>query len=123
MQNTGLPSVGLANGFGRDGATPPDWTTRALPRLETRLDRASTEFAENVTAMREQVELLRARYELVQQGGGDEQMRRHRSRGKLPARASGRSARSARAHAAASCAITPRAVGVAGRSVTVYGSF
>jgi len=123
MQNTGSPSVGLVSGFSRDGATPPGWTTHALPRLESRLDRASPEFAENAAAMREQVALLRARYELVQQGGSEEQMRRHRSRGKLPARASGRSARSARTHTAAPCAITPRAVGVAGRSVTVYGSF
>jgi acetyl-CoA carboxylase carboxyltransferase component len=86
MQNTGSPSVGVANGFGRDGTASPDWTMRALPRLETRLDRGAAEFAANAAAMRAQAALLRERYALVQQGGGEEQMRRHRSRGKLPAR-------------------------------------
>jgi acetyl-CoA carboxylase carboxyltransferase component len=62
------------------------WATRALPVLESRVDRASPEFQANAAAMREQVELLRERYALVQQGGGEEQMRRHRSRGKLPVR-------------------------------------
>ena len=69
MQNTGSPSVGVANGFGPDGTTPPDRTMRALPRLETRLNRGSPEFAENAAAMRQQLELLRERYGLVQQGG------------------------------------------------------
>jgi len=68
------------------GPESSDWVTLALPRLESRLDRNSPEFAENTAAMREQVDLLRERYALVQQGGGEEQMRRHRSRGKLPAR-------------------------------------
>ncbi len=36
--------------------------------------------------MRGLVEELRARLALVRQGGGEEQMRRHRSRGKLPVR-------------------------------------
>ncbi|MGH2587607.1 MAG: carboxyl transferase domain-containing protein [Dehalococcoidia bacterium] len=57
-----------------------------MPRLESRLDLDSPAFAENTAAMREQVDPLRERYALVQQGGGEEQMRRHRSRGKLPAR-------------------------------------
>jgi acetyl-CoA carboxylase carboxyltransferase component len=69
-----------------DGLAAPDWATRALPRLESRLDRASAEFQANAAAMRAQVELLRERYALVQRGGGEESMRRHRARGKLPAR-------------------------------------
>src|SRR5215211_2492888 len=70
-----------------DGLTrAPDWSLRALPRLESRVDRASPEFAANAAAMHEQAALLRERYALVQQGGGEEAMRRHRSRGKLPAR-------------------------------------
>lgn len=58
----------------------------ALPVIESSIDVSSEEFAENATAMREQVTLLHERYTLVQQGGGEEQMRRHRGRGKLPAR-------------------------------------
>src|SRR5688500_2356397 len=67
-------------------ASTMDWTATALPRLESRIDRASAEFVANATAMWRQVGLLEERYETVQQGGGEEQMRRHRSRGKLPVR-------------------------------------
>ena len=58
----------------RNGISASDWSREALPRLESRLDHAAPEFAENAAAMRAQVELLRERYALVQQGGGDEQM-------------------------------------------------
>ncbi|MGE3601138.1 MAG: carboxyl transferase domain-containing protein [Dehalococcoidia bacterium] len=62
------------------------FATGALPRLESRVDRRSPEFTTNAAAMQALVEQYRERYSLVQQGGGEEQMRRHRSRGKLPAR-------------------------------------
>jgi acetyl-CoA carboxylase carboxyltransferase component len=65
---------------------PAGWSVAALPRLESRVDRTSPEFQANAAAMGAQVALFRDRYALVQQGGGEEQMRRHRSRGKLPAR-------------------------------------
>ena len=58
----------------------------ALPRLPTLLDRSSPEFRANAAAMHQQVTLLRERYARVQEGGGAEQMQRHRARGKLPAR-------------------------------------
>ena len=76
------------NGRARSDGVPlmEDWATHTLPRLASRLDRASPEFQANAAAMRAQVALLRERYALVQQGGGEEAMRRHRSRGKLPAR-------------------------------------
>jgi len=49
-----------------DGLTrAPDWSLRALPRLESRVDRASPEFAANAAAMHEQAALLRERYALV----------------------------------------------------------
>src|SRR5215207_11474947 len=69
---------------GRPAGQP--WAMTALPRLESRLDRGSPEFQANAAAMRGQVELLRERHAVVQQGGGEEAMRRHRARGKLPAR-------------------------------------
>lgn len=71
----------------RNGSTViADGAIDALSRLQSRLDRAPPEFQVNAAAMRSQADLLRDRYALVQQGGGEEQTRRHRSRGKLPAR-------------------------------------
>ncbi len=70
----------------QDGARPPTLDLAALPRIESRLDPRSAEFRENAAAMRGLVEELRARLALVRQGGGEEQMRRHRARGKLPVR-------------------------------------
>jgi acetyl-CoA carboxylase carboxyltransferase component len=58
----------------------------SLPRLESRLEVRSPEFVENAAAMRGLVGELQERLALVRQGGGQEQMQRHRSRGKLPAR-------------------------------------
>ena len=62
------------------------FAVRSLPEIESRLDTRSTEYQANAAAMRGLVEELRERLALVRQGGGEEQMRRHRSRGKLPAR-------------------------------------
>ena len=57
-----------------------------VPVLRTRVDPTSKRFAENAEQMRGLVEELRSRREIVRQGGGEAQMERHRSRGKLPAR-------------------------------------
>ena len=62
------------------------FTVRALPQIESRLDTHSDEFQATAAAMRGLVEELRERLALVRGGGGEEQMRRHRARGKLPAR-------------------------------------
>jgi|DewCreStandDraft_5_1066085.scaffolds.fasta_scaffold00330_56 acetyl-CoA carboxylase carboxyltransferase component len=70
----------------RDGARAPSLDLTTLPRIESRLDPHSAEFREHAAAMRGLVEELRARLAVVRQGGGEEQMRRHRSRGKLPVR-------------------------------------
>ncbi len=57
-----------------------------VPVLRTRVDPSSKRFAENAEQMRGFVEELRSRRDAVQLGGGEAQMERHRSRGKLPAR-------------------------------------
>jgi acetyl-CoA carboxylase carboxyltransferase component len=67
-----------------DGHAPLSVT--ALPRIASRLDTASDDFRANTALMEGLVAQLQERLALVRQGGGEEQMRRHRSRGKLPAR-------------------------------------
>ncbi|MBD5634252.1 MAG: methylcrotonoyl-CoA carboxylase [Candidatus Eremiobacteraeota bacterium] len=54
--------------------------------LETRVDRASSDFAENAAHMESLVADLRERLGRVREGGGAEATLRHRKRGKLPAR-------------------------------------
>ncbi len=54
-----------------------------MDTLETHLDPASPEFAANRDHMEAQVADLRARLERVKAGGGEKQVERHRSRGKL----------------------------------------
>jgi acetyl-CoA carboxylase carboxyltransferase component len=54
--------------------------------LETRVDRAATEFDANRARMEELVGELRERLETVAAGGGSEAIERHRSRGKMLAR-------------------------------------
>src|SRR5215204_322257 len=79
--------MAVTNGRSADETAPwVDWSVEALPRLESRVDRSSQDFITNTTAMQAEVDLLRERYAVVQQGGGEESMQRHRSRGKLPAR-------------------------------------
>ncbi len=57
-----------------------------LPVLPTSVDTGDPRFRENRRRMQELVEELRQRLSLVRQGGGEEQVRRHRARGKLTAR-------------------------------------
>ncbi len=59
---------------------------RDIPRIRSQLDTNAPEFSENAAAMRGLVEELQERLALVRAGGGAEPMRRHRARGKLPAR-------------------------------------
>jgi 3-methylcrotonyl-CoA carboxylase beta subunit len=54
--------------------------------LETRVDPATADFAANRTRMEELVAELRERTEAAAQGGGNEAVEKHRSRGKLLAR-------------------------------------
>jgi acetyl-CoA carboxylase carboxyltransferase component len=54
--------------------------------LETRVDRAASEFEANRARMEELVAELRERTAAVAQGGGPEAVERHRSRGKMTAR-------------------------------------
>ncbi len=58
----------------------------AVPVLPTAVDTSDPEFTRNRERMRHLVAELQERLELVRQGGGEEQVRRHRSRGKLTAR-------------------------------------
>ena len=57
-----------------------------VPVLPTSVDVRDPRFRENMAHMRYLVAELRHRLELVRRGGGEEQIRRHRSRGKLTAR-------------------------------------
>ena len=57
-----------------------------VPVLGTRIDVTSKRFAENAEQMRGLVEELQSRRTQVRAGGGERQLERHRSRGKLPAR-------------------------------------
>ncbi|MFN8791648.1 MAG: carboxyl transferase domain-containing protein [Bdellovibrionales bacterium] len=54
--------------------------------LESSLDPQSSAFLENRDAMREHVKNLQDRLSLVEKGGGEEAIRKHKSRGKLTAR-------------------------------------
>jgi acetyl-CoA carboxylase carboxyltransferase component len=56
------------------------------PVLPTAVDGRDPTFRENQARMRDLVTELRGRLGLVRQGGGEEQVRRHRARGKLTAR-------------------------------------
>jgi acetyl-CoA carboxylase carboxyltransferase component len=57
-----------------------------VPVLPTSVDVRDHHFQENMARMRHLVAELRHRLELVRRGGGEEQIRRHRARGKLTAR-------------------------------------
>ncbi|MEX2236912.1 MAG: carboxyl transferase domain-containing protein [Dehalococcoidia bacterium] len=57
-----------------------------LPVLQTELDAGAEDFQHNEEFQRANLELLRERLALVAKGGGEDQVERHRSRGKLPAR-------------------------------------
>jgi len=54
--------------------------------IETRIDRKSSEFQENAHYFQQQLELLSSRIQLVQQGGGEDAIAKHRKRKKLLAR-------------------------------------
>src|SRR5438105_769814 len=54
--------------------------------IETRVDRNSPEFQENTHYLQQQLALLRERIQLVQQGGGEEAIAKHRKRNQLLAR-------------------------------------
>src|SRR5881275_961171 len=54
--------------------------------IETRVDRNSPEFQENAHYLQQQLALLRERIQLIQQGGGEDAITRHRKRNKLLAR-------------------------------------
>ncbi len=54
--------------------------------IETRVDRNSPEFQENAHYLQQQLALLRERIQLVQQGGGEDAIAKHRKRNKLLAR-------------------------------------
>jgi acetyl-CoA carboxylase carboxyltransferase component len=54
--------------------------------IETRVDRNSPEFQENARYFQQQLALLSQRIQLVQQGGGEDAIARHRKRNKLLAR-------------------------------------
>src|SRR5205085_12529818 len=54
--------------------------------IETRVDRNSPEFQENTHYLQQQLALLRERIQLVQEGGGEDAIAKHRKRNKLLAR-------------------------------------
>ncbi len=54
--------------------------------IDTALDTSSPQFAENKKSMMEHVKLFRDRLHVVQLGGGEEAIKKHKSRGKLTAR-------------------------------------
>src|SRR2546421_4431521 len=54
--------------------------------IETRVDRTSPEFQENAHYFQQQLALLSQRIQLVQQGGGEDAIAKHRKRNKLLAR-------------------------------------
>src|SRR5215467_13901718 len=54
--------------------------------IETRIDRNSADFQENTRYFQQLLEQLSQRVQLVQQGGGEEAIDKHRKRGKLLAR-------------------------------------
>jgi acetyl-CoA carboxylase carboxyltransferase component len=65
-----------------DAASP----LAAMPLLATQVDTESPSFVQNAAAYQESLRVLSDRLEVVQAGGGDESVKRHRSRGKLLAR-------------------------------------
>jgi acetyl-CoA carboxylase carboxyltransferase component len=54
--------------------------------IETHIDRQSIEYQENARYFQQQLDLLRQRIQLVQQGGGEDAVAKHRKRNKLLAR-------------------------------------
>src|SRR5713226_5528374 len=54
--------------------------------IETRIDRSSHEFQENTRYFQQLIEQLNQRIQLVQQGGGEDAIAKHRKRNKLLAR-------------------------------------
>src|SRR5438552_6151345 len=54
--------------------------------IETRVDRNSPEYQEKANYLQQQLALLRERIQLVQQGGGEDAIAKHRKRNKLLAR-------------------------------------
>ena len=54
--------------------------------IDSALDTNSSQFAENKKAMMEHVNLFRDRLQTIQKGGGEEAIKKHKSRGKLTAR-------------------------------------
>lgn len=54
--------------------------------IETHIDRQSIEYQENARYFQQQLDLLRQRIQLVQQGGGEDAAAKHRKRNKLLAR-------------------------------------
>ncbi len=54
--------------------------------IETHVDRQSIEYQENARYFQQQLDLLRQRIQLVQQGGGEDAVAKHRQRNKLLAR-------------------------------------
>lgn len=54
--------------------------------IHTELDKLSPEYKVNRQAMLEQVQEFKRRYEKIKQGGGEEAVAKHKSRGKLTAR-------------------------------------
>lgn len=57
-----------------------------MSRIESQIDTHSAQFQENRSALQEQVGILKRRLAEVESGGGEEALRRHKSRGKLTAR-------------------------------------
>ncbi len=57
-----------------------------MPVIDSDLDTSSLQFLENKKSMLEHVSLFRQRLAVVEKGGGDEAMKKHKSRGKLTAR-------------------------------------
>ncbi len=66
-----------------NGAAGTAGPLRALPVLATALDPESAEFRQNAEAMRTAVAELRERLRMVQAGGSEDAVQRHRRRGKL----------------------------------------
>jgi acetyl-CoA carboxylase carboxyltransferase component len=63
-----------------------DFLAGDVPPIESALQPRSDEYLANQSALSRKVELLHQRLAQVAEGGGEDQLERHRSRGKLPAR-------------------------------------
>ena len=57
-----------------------------MDRLPTRVNRADPDFQKHRNHNQELIETLRQRLDVVNQGGGEKYVERHRSRGKMLAR-------------------------------------